>query len=298
MGKKNSPRDLQSRYQSELVKYNGFVNQIRELESKKEKIRSIPEIASHFHDLARNAVSKCPPPVIPTTHGLGAISREAPPSTTPTGGRITTIKPWPDSAVGKGLSAIKALDKEVQETTVLLHQSREKLALMEVEATTQGVDLPPMQVPERKENAEPSRLKGTPEKAQESKALPPPDLQKATENEEEEAKKTAKVPSKRDRDEDVEERRKLMFTFLKQLPLKNGNRVDTKEKAAKVLRNSTHRHRLYGLFDDKGIPMIASSAYRDFDEWLELEMDNPQDEEAASYLVKDMQRHWDRYWNK
>jgi len=147
MGKKNSPRDLQSRYQSELVKYNEFVDRLRELESQKERIRSIPEIASHFHALARTAVSNCPPPTTPLRSGLGGISRKTPPSATPTGGRITTIKPSPDSAVGKGLSAIDALDKKIQEVTVLQHQSREKLASMEVEAVSHGVELPPMQVP-------------------------------------------------------------------------------------------------------------------------------------------------------
>jgi len=184
--KTTSPRDLQSRYQSELVQFNEIIDQLRELESKKEKFRSIPVIARHLHVLANT--SKCPPPSTSSRSDLTV-------NWTPTS-RITM--PLPESAVGKGLSAIKALDKKTREATVLLNQSRGKLDLMEVEATTQGVELPPMQVPGQKENTKPEPgSKDSPAKTQEAKSPPSPDLQKAPESEEEQrGKQPAKEDSK------------------------------------------------------------------------------------------------------
>ncbi len=402
MGKKNQPRDLLSRYQSQLAKDNRLKDQLRQWDSKEEKIRAIPKIAKYFYVRAR--VSQAPPPIIPLPHGSSTTISPKGPSPDSRKG------PSPKSAVGKGLRVIEALREKKKEIGALIAQSSEKLASMEVEAVALGVELPPRQTSDdkagrslqvmgprpvpsqmhtqsvqgprqdfgsradpgfehslaegqkaiersarvlqqrdgvikeleeslrREESILDNEKRGNPsydfrgwedsireakdslrrakdavsmgdsidelwveweklkQKILDSQASSTP--QTAPELERQVARDTSSrrlraVPG-RDRDEKVEKRRKLMFEFLKQASLKMG----TKRKTAIILRRLTHRHQLYDLLDKEEIPMISSSYYQHIENWSDLKEDSQRDDAVANYLVKDMQRNWDRFWNK
>ncbi len=59
-------QDFRSRYQSELAEYNQLKDEDREIESRIEKIRSIPEIVGYLN---RPRVSNAPPPIRPVRGG-------------------------------------------------------------------------------------------------------------------------------------------------------------------------------------------------------------------------------------
>ena len=87
-----------------------------------------------------------------------------------------------------------------------------------------------------------------------------------------------------------------MFEFLKK---KN---VRTKEEAANQIRHllTSFRHPLYDCFDKNGVEVINSPDYRRITAWTDLKETTHVylDAKAADYLVKDMQRCWDRFWDK
>ena len=117
--KENSPRELQSCYRSELILRGELKDQYGKFESTIAKIRSVPEIENYFWTLNYQRINP------------SALRYKQEPSS--------------ESAVGKGLRGIETLEKKKKETGVLLAQTRERLAQMEVEAVTQGVELPPRQ---------------------------------------------------------------------------------------------------------------------------------------------------------
>ena len=94
----------------------------------------------------------------------------------------------------------------------------------------------------------------------------------------------------------VAKRREKMFAFLKK------RKVRTKEEAANNIRHlqSSFRHPLYDYFDKNGVEMINSPDYRRISGCLDLKETTHVylDAKAADYLVKDMQRCWDRFWDK
>ena len=163
MAKTKPPPDLQSRYQSELDKNKRLKSQVRELESKKKQIQSIPEM----HPLYPRA-SKAPPPITPVGAGLGrTTSRKGP--------RLPR-SPRAESAREKGLSKIKKLDIQKKLLGARIWQSRNRLALMEMDAADREVELPARElntaetVPKQRPSGEPSA--GTPGSKPQSELIP------------------------------------------------------------------------------------------------------------------------------
>jgi len=135
-----SPKDLQSRYRSELALLDRRKDQRRQQHADKRKLQSIPKIASYLKTLKPflRPVSKAPRPISPIRGSSSSftVNQERP---------ALPPRPDPESAVGKGLSVIEGLERKEKETEVLITQSIEKLAQMEVEATSRGIELPPRQ---------------------------------------------------------------------------------------------------------------------------------------------------------
>jgi len=99
----------------------------------------------------------------------------------------------------------------------------------------------------------------------------------------------------RKRDPKAEKRREKMFEFLKKKKVKN------KEKAADKIRHEhTFRYQLYDYFEKNGVELISSDNYRRITAWTDLKQTTHVylDGQATDYLVRDMQRHWDRFWDK
>ena len=96
----------------------------------------------------------------------------------------------------------------------------------------------------------------------------------------------------RPRDPEVEQRRQMMFEFLRE------RGITDKEDAAKSIRRKDLRARLYDVFQENSVAMVESDKYRGI-EWPELmeEKHTLLDLDMAAYLVKDMGRNWDRLWN-
>ena len=142
--KESPPRDLQSRYRSELALLDRRKDQRRQQQTDKRAIQTIPKIASYLKALKPflRPVSKAPRPITP----IGGHSSSS--FTVSLGNRAFPPWPDPDPSVRKGLSVIKGLEKKKEETGVLIGQSIEKMAQMEVEAISRGVELPPRQRPD------------------------------------------------------------------------------------------------------------------------------------------------------
>jgi hypothetical protein len=96
----------------------------------------------------------------------------------------------------------------------------------------------------------------------------------------------------RPRDPAVKRRRRKMFEFLRE------DGVDSKREAEKLIMQLDFRERLYDYFDENSVLMVKSDKYK-VKKWRELkEAEHTlQDLQMAPYLVKDMNRHWDRFWN-
>lgn len=100
-----------------------------------------------------------------------------------------------------------------------------------------------------------------------------------------------------DYDDLTEDRREVMFKFLKRDYLK----VESRRDAFGVLSNKAHLHALYERFREAKIIMIPSSAYLGIT-WFKLktnkDLQERYDKRIAHCLKKDIRRNWERLWDR
>ena len=95
----------------------------------------------------------------------------------------------------------------------------------------------------------------------------------------------------RPRDPEVERRRKKMFDFPREYGIRN------KREAKKLIID--FRERLYDDFHKNSVAMVNSNKYKIVKGWPEFKKEEHAilGLDMATYLAKDMDRNWDRFWN-